>query len=829
MNMKNIVNIVLLFVIVTITVNAQSGAKGKFLVTYQKDGQEEVASSKGIVFYRDSQYERYAWKPSEWQQSDYATLGTTFDIKNIKSIFRYVESDNHFTVTLPAGSPISEDEITVLAYGQEIPATVDNHYTTGASAVSVVNKDRRIIYESYASVDTINAQRTIELNALETAYTLLLPAFPHIFESTSDEILTVLKTLLSELPETQTLATAIDQSVIRNGYLEMEDIESEYQAAIESIIDKAGLRNNYLKPTTCNASRRAEPRNKPYIINGDGLYGYKLVLNSSEWVENEIGKAWKCNFIAYNSNRFAYTAWLKGYKDNEGEVHYYEYGYDDVRNGLLKPQRASTFMHKFTDPLTDPLKPSSWDGIANYFSDSYKLFFEENFGFEDMTWDNTKKKFDMSFRNSNDVVICAGPAENELVMYYNVVKTVVDPVIKTFAKNFTGAEDEDYMLNFCIDLLADEDYRSKFFDIIYSDKSFGEKAEEILTLTWPKMMKYIRKCFIEDLKTKGEQKVWDRYGWIRAIDMEKAFQDITKNWNKHLKTVEKVGDISLGVLGLVEGSYYYDISLNFNDSEMEIPTEGLVAYYPFNGNANDESGNGNHGTPTEKGVILDKGVNGNENGAYLFGGYDNPGHICIPNSESLQFHDAATFSVYVKPVSWLSMSGDFGIRMESGGAQCIFAKDHDRNGIVSLLGGNDKKMTVWMCSWGDGNDAWCNLSSGDHLTDNYLNKWTHIAFVYGSSWARMYVDGELVDEKEATPDFTRSNSRPLYIGKFSDMWYPFNGLIDEFRIYNRALTPAEIKALAQFHDRKDASVEGGAGGGTDPDVIPPLPGDDEGM
>ena len=82
----------------------------------------------------------------------------------------------------------------------------------------------------------------------------------------------------------------------------------------------------------------------------------------------------------------------------------------------------------------------------------------------------------MSFRNSNDVVICAGPAENELVMYYNVVKTVVDPVIKTFAKNFTGAEDEDYMLNFCIDLLADEDYRSKFFDIIYSDKSFGEKA-----------------------------------------------------------------------------------------------------------------------------------------------------------------------------------------------------------------------------------------------------------------------------------------------------------------------------------------------------------------
>ena len=29
-----------------------------------------------------------------------------------------------------------------------------------------------------------------------------------------------------------------------------------------------------------------------------------------------------------------------------------------------------------------------------------------------------------------------------------------------------------------------------------------------------------------------------------------------------------------------------------------VPTDGLIAYYPFNGNANDESGNGNHGTVT---------------------------------------------------------------------------------------------------------------------------------------------------------------------------------------------------------------------------------------
>lgn len=47
-----------------------------------------------------------------------------------------------------------------------------------------------------------------------------------------------------------------------------------------------------------------------------------------------------------------------------------------------------------------------------------------------------------------------------------------------------------------------------------------------------------------------------------------------------------------------------------------VPTNGLVAYYPFNGNANDESGNGNHGTVN--GTTLANDQNGNENKAYEF-------------------------------------------------------------------------------------------------------------------------------------------------------------------------------------------------------------------
>ena len=211
-------------------------------------------------------------------------------------------------------------------------------------------------------------------------------------------------------------------------------------------------------------------------------------------------------------------------------------------------------------------------------------------------------------------------------------------------------------------------------------------------------------------------------------------------------------------------------------------TDGLVIYFPFNGNANDESGKGNHGTPSN--VVLTTGVKGDADGAYQFGGIDNPGCIYVPNSESLQFTDGTTFSAYVKPTSWTNMN-PYGNKIEFDGVHCIFAKDHDRTGVAFFLRGNNENIDIFT-SLGD---VSCQTSGC------FLNKWTHVAFVYGKGYARLYVNGQLVDEKEGTPNFSRMNGRNLYIGKFSDFWYPFSGLIDEVRIYNRALTGQEVRVL----------------------------------
>jgi len=63
-----------------------------------------------------------------------------------------------------------------------------------------------------------------------------------------------------------------------------------------------------------------------------------------------------------------------------------------------------------------------------------------------------------------------------------------------------------------------------------------------------------------------------------------------------------------------------------------IPTDGLVAYYPFNGNANDESGNGHHGTVN--GATLTSDRDGNENNSYSFDGVDDYIESSIEQSSS---------------------------------------------------------------------------------------------------------------------------------------------------------------------------------------------------
>ena len=255
----------------------------------------------------------------------------------------------------------------------------------------------------------------------------------------------------------------------------------------------------------------------------------------------------------------------------------------------------------------------------------------------------------------------------------------------------------------------------------------------------------------------------------------------------------------VGGAGTRYDANYVDISYAHIDGGENNPgyftgiDNSLVAYYPFNGNANDESGHGNHGTPMEN-AALTVGVHGDANGAYQFGGTDNPGSIHVPNSESLQIGNEWSFATYVKPLSSAGMD-EWGNASDNG-THAIVGHSHDRTGFAIQYGINEERFHTYIGHWDGG---WSDGISAS-ADGNYLNKWIHIAYTYANNTFQIYINGKLITTTYTTPDFTDANTQDWYFGKYSDYWYPLNGILDEIRIYNRALNANEIVELAKYAD-----------------------------
>ena len=222
--------------------------------------------------------------------------------------------------------------------------------------------------------------------------------------------------------------------------------------------------------------------------------------------------------------------------------------------------------------------------------------------------------------------------------------------------------------------------------------------------------------------------------------------------------------------------------INQNTSAGNFFANGRVAYYPFNGNANDESGNGNNGTPS--GATLTTDRNGNANSAYQFNGTDNYIRLLNPlpidNTFTLSFwaYNEMTGSNYGNIIS------DGG--SQDGGNDFLLNLSGDRIGIRADKGGNSLNYEY-------------NSPSGmSNLTIS--NKWVHVVWVMNPNQSLIYLDGSKIAEINESGTNTGYHDLNSFIGARQVWGSPdtfFKGKIDDIDIYNRALTPNEVLALYQ--------------------------------
>lgn len=211
--------------------------------------------------------------------------------------------------------------------------------------------------------------------------------------------------------------------------------------------------------------------------------------------------------------------------------------------------------------------------------------------------------------------------------------------------------------------------------------------------------------------------------------------------------------------------------------------DGLLAHYPLDGNATDTSGNANHGTLYGT-VTSTTDRFGNSNGAFYFNGTTS--YIQVPDSQTLrpstsfsiacwEKNDATSFR-YARIVTKEKNTGYSGANYQ----------------IITGVTGETPEASQQPLLTMYTTERYGLPSPGANMVSN--GEWHHICGTWDGSTARLYYDGVLVG-MTAFGGAMVYDSRPLMIGHSIAYNTFFHGKIDDVRLYNRALSSAEVSQL----------------------------------
>ena len=216
-----------------------------------------------------------------------------------------------------------------------------------------------------------------------------------------------------------------------------------------------------------------------------------------------------------------------------------------------------------------------------------------------------------------------------------------------------------------------------------------------------------------------------------------------------------------------------------------VPTNGLVGYWPFNGNANDESGNGNNGTVNGATLAADRFGNGNE--AYSFDGVDDFIDISSLNNSA---YAPVTYSL------WFNANQLVVVDMPLGNQVSLIGRD--QAGIP-----NQGDLGIWNDPANSINQQLIYYTGNTAQLFNFsptINLWYNLVFVYSSDYTMsIFIDGQFIGNVVFDSSGLTANI-PFRIGAGTGFdgvstRFNWNGYIDDIGIWNRALTADEVLAL----------------------------------
>jgi hypothetical protein len=238
--------------------------------------------------------------------------------------------------------------------------------------------------------------------------------------------------------------------------------------------------------------------------------------------------------------------------------------------------------------------------------------------------------------------------------------------------------------------------------------------------------------------------------------------------------------------------------------ELSLPVkDGLVAYYPLDGDAEDKSKWENHGQV--KGAVPVRDRFGKENGAFRFDGRES--HVFVQDDVAIGRPAGLTVA------AWVRNQGGGSIIRQAGDFPDL-APAFKGNSFRLLL--DDRGNVVMYASGGRGNwtDPLNGITSQRGVPQD--GKWHHVAGVFDKGDLRLYIDGQ--PDPARTTFYRAADGRGVTVpaSLFTELadstdsfWIGcgygyrdrktdthFRGDLDDVAIYDRALTEEEIRTLA---------------------------------